>query len=114
MIKEIGIHHLYANVSISSATAYYSFLSKTPTIYFKHVRKLEFCSSGKRSGRYSFAEKADKYITLLEKRIKKDLKAANRGRKGTQLPETVLDYLDQSVIVTVSDRELVGLGLFLM
>ncbi len=113
VVKELGVHHLYKCVALHSATAYYSFLSKTPTLYLKHVRQIEF-NPGNRTWRKDFADKGDKFIDLLERRIRRDLKDANRGKEGATLPQAILEFLDQHVIVKVVDRQLVGLKLFLM
>jgi hypothetical protein len=123
LIKELTVHKLYRHPELRSPDAYLSFISKTPTIYLKHVRELSIGSASWRGFKppccrypdyYShwdgnhnydfprtlnhFAPSASRSLKWLAKRILREAREAQH-RSGGEKIETVLDYLSQPVII---------------
>jgi hypothetical protein len=118
LIKEVAVHYLYRTVHIKTAPQYNSFLTKAPTVYLRHVRRIWFRSPPGIGGAaaFTFGAGGRKHLIALESRILREIKTIRKS--GIDLGQSaeggsgVLAFMNQAVTIEIEECILRGLELF--
>jgi hypothetical protein len=118
VIKEIAVHYLYRTVHIKHARQYNNFLTRAPTVYLRHVRRIWF-RCYRDDCEHPFGAGARKHLVALEKRILKELQSIKKSgidqvQSSADGGTGVLAFMDQEVTIEIENCILAGLELFRM